>query len=244
MANEVISKFATTKFSREFGIPSGKCVVSFDNTVGALCRGWLNYTPVDFCTKLLHGVEGCYVTTNLATAIWLPSTPKIPLSATKFIIHPVNLHRNHWGVIIAWVQYVSSSNKLSIRCYLYEPLIDEGYHADMEKAWGGLYDKKGGVNWCDATDPNVQLQYDPVEWVETPHQPDYARSGVMVVAQAYAFVSGNLQWRFHNVSKDDVKCMRLRMLWIILCKSQPKPISLSTATKTKTTPLQLQEQLN
>ncbi|GMF59440.1 unnamed protein product [Phytophthora fragariaefolia] len=79
--------------------------------------------------------------------------------------------------------------------------------------------------WNQASENPRQLAIDPIEWVETPQQPDYACCGVMVVAQTYRYLTGSLQLQQNNVSKEDVCVMRLKMLWMVMCHSKERQIS-------------------
>ncbi|KAG4046705.1 hypothetical protein PC123_g17919 [Phytophthora cactorum] len=112
---------------------------------------------------------------------------------------------------------------------MYEPLIDEEYRKDMEVVWKGIpkneddeeSEEKEGLRgfverWHEATMPSTKLIIDPIEWVETSQQPDSSSCGVLVVAQAYNYISGDIERQTYNVSKNDVKMMRLRMLWVIM----------------------------
>ncbi|ETO59279.1 hypothetical protein F444_22349 [Phytophthora nicotianae P1976] len=236
MANEVISKFASCRLSAEFVTPSRGCFITFENVVGALCKGWLNDSPIDFCLEVIGSTaEKCHVLSSHTTSTGRPKTPKKLITDTKFIIQPVNLKRSHGGVVITTLHYLESADILRVHPYLYEPVIDEEYHEDMEEVWKGIKDQENKVvmeglrgfvkRWCQASTPTTKLRIDPIQWVEVPQQPDYASCGVFVVAQAFSYVHGNLQWQHSNISKTDVQVMRLRMLWLILCKSRESPMA-------------------
>ncbi|ETI54306.1 hypothetical protein F443_02848 [Phytophthora nicotianae P1569] len=244
MANEVISKFTISRLSSEFAPKSGKGIIAFDNIVGGLCRGWLNDSPVDFCMESLSEVvEQCYVLSSLTSAVGWPRLPTSPIIATRFILHPFNLKQNHWGVIIARLRYNAAADRLKVHVYLYEPLIDDEYHEDMEAEWNGITDNENKLvkeglrgfveRWCQASAPNTKLEVDPIKWVEKPQQPDYASCGAFVVGQAYSYVTENLLWQHTKVSKDDVQVMRLRMLWMIMCNSRERRRSRATIEKAK-----------
>eukprot|EP00644_Phytophthora_capsici_P018746 jgi/Phyca11/132756/e_gw1.224.1.1 len=146
LANEVISKFTSSSLSSEFVTSSGKGLISFSNIVGGLCRGWLNDSPVDFCLeRIAEDVGHCFVLSTLAWSVgWLllsTGTPKDPITGKKFIIHPMNLNGNHWGVVIVRLHYDEATEKLNVRVYMYEPLIDKDYHENMEMVWGGVMEK-------------------------------------------------------------------------------------------------------
>ncbi|EGZ06300.1 hypothetical protein PHYSODRAFT_418207, partial [Phytophthora sojae] len=139
LANEIISKFTSSRLRTEFVTLSNKVLISFDNIVGGICRGWLNDSPVDFCLETLaRSVGKCHVLSSLTWAIGWPSLPKTALAATNFIIHPVNLHADHWGLIILRLHYTAKTSKLRVHVYMYEPLIDDDYHHEMEIVWTGI----------------------------------------------------------------------------------------------------------
>ncbi|GMF22248.1 unnamed protein product [Phytophthora fragariaefolia] len=48
LANEIISKFTSSRLSTEFISPCGKEVINFENIVGGVSKGWMNDSPIDF----------------------------------------------------------------------------------------------------------------------------------------------------------------------------------------------------
>ncbi|EGZ21225.1 hypothetical protein PHYSODRAFT_494041 [Phytophthora sojae] len=59
--DEIISKFTSSRLRTEFVTLSNKVLISFDNIVGGICRGWLNDSPVDFCLETLaRSVGKCH----------------------------------------------------------------------------------------------------------------------------------------------------------------------------------------
>ncbi|KAL3667193.1 hypothetical protein V7S43_008127 [Phytophthora oleae] len=244
MGNEIISKFVSSRMSSEFVTLTGKFRVTFDHFVGGLCKGWLNDSPVDFCLETMARIFGsCYVLSALTSVVGFPSSPSESTTATKFVILPVNLKGSHWGIIIAQLHYTESTDTLRVHPLLYEPLIDEVYHEDMEVVWNGIKTgeqelvKKGLVDfverWRQASTPSTQLHSNPIQWIQTPQQPDFESCGVLVVAQVYSYITENLQLQHCNVFKSDVQVMRLRMLWVILCSSREQRIARATADKTE-----------
>ncbi|GMF52396.1 unnamed protein product [Phytophthora fragariaefolia] len=57
---------------------------------------------------------------------------------------------------------------------------------------------------------------DPIEWIGSPEQPDATSCGVMIVALAYNFITWKLDLQNCTIYKNDVKAMRLIMLWVIV----------------------------
>ncbi|KAF1782529.1 hypothetical protein GQ600_2779 [Phytophthora cactorum] len=130
--------------------------------------------------------------------------------------------------------------------YMYEPLIDEEYREDMEVVWEGIpkneddeeSEEKEGLRgfverWHEVTMPSTKLIIDPIEWVETPQQPGSSSCGVLVVAQAYNYISGDIERQTYNVSKNDVKVMRLRMLRVIMHSKEQMMSDSDAATATE-----------
>ncbi|KAG1697837.1 hypothetical protein DVH05_015791 [Phytophthora capsici] len=122
----------------------------------------------------------------------------------------------------------------------------------MEVVWNGIREKdklvKEGLrgcleNWHQASASKTALVINPIESVETPQQPDFASCGVMVVSQVFSYLTNNHHWHLSNVSKDSIKVMRLRMLWVILCYSKQRRIPRSTPDKVRLIHQQLVEQL-
>lgn len=101
MANEVIAKFSSSRLRTEFVARSGGGRINFEHIVGSLCRGWINDCPIDFCLETMGASVGnCFLLSSLSWIIGWPTQPKLRLADIKFIVHPVNLKGNHWGVII------------------------------------------------------------------------------------------------------------------------------------------------
>jgi hypothetical protein len=137
MANEVIGKFDSSTLRTEFVTQSGGGSITFENIVGGLCRGWLNDSRIDCCLRTLGSVEsGIHVVSSLMWNIGWPSTPNVAFGDVKFVLHPVNLDSNHWGIIIIRVQ--NSGAVLREQVYLYEPLMNECYHDGVWLVWEGI----------------------------------------------------------------------------------------------------------
>ncbi|KAJ8579034.1 hypothetical protein ON010_g162 [Phytophthora cinnamomi] len=78
--------------------------------------------------------------------------------------------------------------------------------------------------WHIANTSDSEITFDPIDWVEVLQQPDLSSCGAMVVAQVHNYVTGNLGRQHYQVTKKDVKVMRLRMLRTIMCYSQERPM--------------------
>ncbi|ETO73167.1 hypothetical protein F444_10858 [Phytophthora nicotianae P1976] len=255
LANEVIGKFASSRLLTEIRTLTGTGSTTFENILGGLCRGWLNDTHIDFCLRAIGGaVGGCYVISSLMWDFGWPSTPKIPIGQVNFVLHAVHLDDNHWGVVIIHLQTTNTSVRVHV--HMYEPLISECYHKSMEKVWEGIpkddhdsaTEGKEGLRgyldrWLTVSKPNSEIVIENVEWVLSPRQPDGSSCGVLVVAQCYNYVTGNITEQTYDVSKNDVKVMRLRIQWTILHMSKEIPISDTDAATTTETLQKLQKEL-
>ncbi|KAG7375572.1 26S proteasome non-ATPase regulatory subunit 11 [Phytophthora pseudosyringae] len=277
MANEVIAKFTSSRLRTEFVTLSGGGIISFEHIAGSLCRGWLNDSPIDFCLDTIGAAVGNYIgLSSLSWALGWPRTPKSRLADIKLIVcarqiqgsparlqavrdlyvHPVNIRANHWGFIIACLKYDKAQQKLRVHTYMYEPLIDDDYHEEMETVWDGIAKVEGGEErkereglrglverWHEELMPESLLVMDRIEWVEVSQQPDFACCGIMVVAQVHNYLTENLERQQYQVTKNDVRVMRLRMLWTIMCYSQERVMSDSDTASTSQIRQQLLDQL-
>ncbi|ETO75129.1 hypothetical protein F444_09222 [Phytophthora nicotianae P1976] len=72
-----------------------------------------------------------------------------------------------------------------------------------------------------------------IEWLMSPMQPDGYSRRVMGAAMAYSFIYGGRGFTVDAITRDVVKVMRLRFLWVILCGSHVEPIEESLQTEAK-----------
>ncbi|KAG2806669.1 hypothetical protein PC129_g4577 [Phytophthora cactorum] len=106
LANEIIAKFSFCRLRTEFLTQSSRGLISFANVVGGLCRGWLNDSPIDLCLgSMIESHEKCIGLSALAGAVGWPTAPDAPLGEYEYIITPVNMKANHWGIIIVRIYY-------------------------------------------------------------------------------------------------------------------------------------------
>lgn len=255
LANEVISKFAFSRLRTEFRTRSGQGLISFENIVGGVCRGWLNDSPIDFCLEtMISSVEGAFGLSSLTWAMGWPTTPRTSIGEVKFIVNPVNLKANHWGIII--ISLKTTKNMTRLHVYMYEPLIDEGYRSDLEKVWVGIpknqndesSEEREGLRgfvlrWHKASMVERKMIIDPIEWIETPQQPDGSSCGVLVVAQAHNYLTRNVEQQNYGVSSHDIKVMRLRMLWVIMNLNKENIVNSSDALMAKEIQQKLEDEL-
>ncbi|KAG1703860.1 hypothetical protein DVH05_006869 [Phytophthora capsici] len=103
-----------------------------------------------------------------------PKNPSTPLVEYEYVINPVNMKGNHWGIIIIQLSYVDTPKKL---------------------------------------------------------------------LHAHSFLMGNKDLQIYNVSKNDVKVMRLRMLWVILMHSQERGMSEADTVRASQIQKKLEDEL-
>ncbi|OWY96644.1 hypothetical protein PHMEG_00033042 [Phytophthora megakarya] len=254
LANEVISKFASCRLRTQFLTLSGKGMICFDNIIGHICRNWLNDSVIDFCMETIGTFIGnCYVLSSLMWSVVWPKLPRTSIRDTKFIVNPVNLDSNHWGVIIVRLSYKGGSNNvLRAQACMYEPLVDEGDEHSVGRSPKDLNDKnsneqEGFRSWLQRWHKESMLECNFViskaEWVKWPHQPDATSCGVLIVAHTYNYLTENTEGQKCKVSKSDVTVMRLRMLWTIMHRSKELSISKHDAATTANINQKLQDQL-
>lgn len=100
IANEIISKFASSPLRAAFATRSNTLWLGFDNIIGALCRGWLSDCAVDFCLEAIAWSIGqTLMLSALFGVVGWPTIPKTPILETNFTVHSVNLNANHWRLI-------------------------------------------------------------------------------------------------------------------------------------------------
>ncbi|KAF1777514.1 Ulp1 protease family, C-terminal catalytic domain [Phytophthora cactorum] len=122
------------------------------------------------------------------------------------------------------IYYKEHKKTLRAHVYMYELLIDEEYREDMGSCGRGSQRTK--------MTKKVKKKKDFVVG-ETPQQPDSSSCGVLVVAQTYKYISGDIERQTYNVSKNDIKVMRLRMLWVIMHSKEQMMSDSDAATATE-----------
>ncbi|ETP47172.1 hypothetical protein F442_06722 [Phytophthora nicotianae P10297] len=237
VANDAISKFASSPLRTTFVTRSNTLWLGFDNIIGALCQGWLNDSAVDFCLEAIVGSIGqsLMLSTLLGVVGW-PTSPKTQILYTKFIVHPVSLSANHWGLITVRLYCDVATKTLQVQVFMYEPLIDEEYQEQMIAS---------GKEFCNTRERIIgyQVTISPVERIKTPQQPDAISCGVLVIAQAYSYLTESMRLQEHGVSKRDVGVMRLRMIWMVVSHSKERSNSVYDADKANRIRELLQKQL-
>jgi hypothetical protein len=67
MTNEVIAKFSSSRLRTEVLSRSGEGMINFEHIVGSLCRGWLKFSPIDFCLETMGASVGnCFLLSSLS----------------------------------------------------------------------------------------------------------------------------------------------------------------------------------
>ncbi|ETM49131.1 hypothetical protein L914_06470 [Phytophthora nicotianae] len=231
VANDAISKFASSPLRTTFVTRSNTLWLGFDNIIGALCQGWLNDSAVDFCLEAIVGSIGqsLMLSTLLGVVGW-PTSPKTQILYTKFIVHPVSLSANHWGLIT-----------VRLYCDVATKTLQGKNNVEESEGKKGLIDFV--KRWHCASASGYQVTISPVERIKTPQQPDAISCGVLVIAQAYSYLTESMRLQEHGVSKRDVGVMRLRMIWMVVSHSKERSNSVYDADKANRIRELLQKQL-
>ncbi|KAG1713390.1 hypothetical protein DVH05_001177 [Phytophthora capsici] len=248
LANEVISEFSDCRLRSEYVTKCGKVTIRFEDVVGSVCRGWLSDSSVEFfLSEIAASTEGCCVVSSLLWQIGWSAAPRAQLRDYKFVVHPVNLKASHWGVIIVNLRVLNG--QIHVRPHMYEPLINDFYHNEMETIWEGSKNEnmeglRGFIErWNESSNPDCVLKIDPVSWVDAPQQPDSSSCGVLVIAHAHSVITGNADLHCYKISKSDVDVMRLRMLWLLLLQSRERRMSKADADTAAKIHQRLQDEL-
>ncbi|ETI42142.1 hypothetical protein F443_12675 [Phytophthora nicotianae P1569] len=220
---------------------------------GTSCRLRIEFVTL---SGEVNSREKCLSLSSLSWELGWPRTPSTPLGEYEYIINPVNMRASHWDIIVIRLTYVDTPKKiLRVQVYMYEPLMDEEYHDDLEVVMKGVAKddekniaEKEGIRgflerWHAATADNVPLIINPVEWIKAPEQPDGLAVVFWVVAQVHSCLTGNMKRQIYSVSKNDVKVMRLRMLWVIMMHSDEQNMSKSDAEANRETHKKLEDEL-
>ncbi|ETN05506.1 hypothetical protein PPTG_14226 [Phytophthora nicotianae INRA-310] len=156
---------------------------------GTSCRLRIEFVTL---SGEVNSREKCLSLSSLSWELGWPRTPSTPLGEYEYIINPVNMRASHWDIIVIRLTYVDTPKKiLRVQVYMYEPLMDEEYHDDLEVVMKGVAKddekniaEKEGIRgflerWHAATADNVPLIINPVEWIKAPEQPDGSSCGVL-----------------------------------------------------------------
>ncbi|GMF26506.1 unnamed protein product [Phytophthora fragariaefolia] len=122
LADDVVKKYSMLSLMKELKTKSGRSLVKFREVVSGVLRcGMLNDAVIDMgVTMIAESVQGCVAFSSLSMVGGWPTSPRQWLSETPYIIVPLHLSTNHWGVIIVEIGFPTT-----LKVYFYEPLHQE-----------------------------------------------------------------------------------------------------------------------
>ncbi|KAG1712964.1 hypothetical protein DVH05_000694 [Phytophthora capsici] len=240
LAAEASRVLGNSSLKSMFRPSTGPNTVKVETLVGMLARDkWLNDAVIGFSIRCIcNKLRDCYALDSLSPTMGYGKLPDERIANFNYVVLPVNLDHNHWGIIIIRLNYRLTTP--SMTPYYYEPLCKTHYRPAIEDIYGStvipfLRD------WHTGTVPSSE--YPVVEsgvWIEAPQQPDESSCGVLIIAHAYDLLSGGFRLSRRAVTPDDVAVMRLRILWIILMQPEVTTISNKLVGTTETTGLELE----
>ncbi|GMF48121.1 unnamed protein product [Phytophthora fragariaefolia] len=222
LADDGVKKYSMLSLMTELKTKSGRSLVKFRDVVSGVLRcGMLNDAVIDMgVTMIAESVQGCVAFSSLSMVVEWPTPPRQWLSETPYIIVPLHLSTNHWGVIIVEIGFPTT-----LKVYFYEPLHQECYRKEISNAW------KNGLlpyleKWHIASGAKECFPKEIItKWISEPTQPDLKSCGVMVLGIVYAYVRNTYRFERHLVTDAYLSVMRLRLAWLLLCSTERAPPS-------------------
>jgi hypothetical protein len=217
LATACVEVLEKAKLASAFRLESGDSFVKLENLLGMVARDrMLSDAIIDFSIRCICDWFGnSYAMDSFASTVGCPNPPKSKIATFQFVVLPVLLNQNHWGVTIVHLSYLQDHPCMTP--YYYESLCSDAYRDTMEDT----YNETEGPflrDWHSASMPAETEP--PVEqegiWFGGPKQPDGTSCGVMAIAQVYDTLIGNSRFVNTTVAREDIAIMRLRILWMIL----------------------------
>ncbi|KUF78452.1 hypothetical protein AM587_10001952 [Phytophthora nicotianae] len=206
----------------ELKTKSGEGVVKFCDVVSRVLRdGLLNDAVIDFGIRMIaESVDGCITFSSLTLVAGWPKPPRQWLSETSYVVMPINLSSNYWGVIIVEITFPTT-----LTVYFYEPLHDHCYRKELDNTWDyqlrPYLEKWHSQSGSKEPFPKQII----VKWIAKPSQPDLKCCGVMVLGILYAYLRNTHRFERHRVTEAYVSVIRLRLAWLLLCTTKMIPHS-------------------
>ncbi|EGZ19505.1 hypothetical protein PHYSODRAFT_493825 [Phytophthora sojae] len=232
LAEAVLEKYNSTVLSSDLRLPSGQDSIRFDQIVGFVAGNRMLNDDILRFTLLLMAEQ----LTTSQTLVFSPHAPMLGfprppqhtrLTSVSFMILPVFFSSsNHWGIIIVEVDMDMPTPTIYV--FYYESIGADSYLSVMKEIWNKkllAHLKLWYVQDCDDRARAEGFPFTVVEEaISVPLQPDGTSCGVMVIAMAYSYLTGNRDFPLHKVTKAYVACMRLRILWMVMTKAVIEPI--------------------
>lgn len=178
LAREAALVLERAALETEFSVLSGEYTFNLRNVVGFTAReSWLNDAVIQYSCELIRApVPDAKFISSLAFAMSGVAIPTTPISLIKFLVHPVHIEMNHWGVIIVMVQYPNL-----IAVHFYEPLCRPRYRPVLQDVWASkVMPFMRRWHECSTLLQNFPLVVE--KWTLLPKQVDGSSRGMMVIA--------------------------------------------------------------
>ena len=209
-------------------------LVEVGSLFGHLARtAELNDVVVNFALHLLASQHKDVVVIDSLTYGKFALPPQ-RLRSTRVVLFPIHYGSKcggsgHWCIACVTFDWHEKTNA----CFLYDPLGSEVWKKRLLKSWGEWClplleawqsrDAQVGGEVVDLASETVaveKLHVATVETIATPTQPDGTSCGLLCVAQGLNYITQDFDMqRFSQLAPSQVQTMRLRLLWLILCKS-------------------------
>lgn len=217
-ALQVGAKYKTASFGELFKLKDEGGSASFDNIVGAVAQNhWLNDIVIEMCCRAVCSRSSGFL--SMQSHAFQSSQPRIPtvgsrsgeivpISQMTHVVLPVCIRGSHWGVIVVELGSTIVAN-------LYEPFCSHAYRDALE------------TRWRDDLKPFLEKWYGENKFppciervVGGPVQPpsDSSNCGVFVIGFVDAILAGDTEYPDRHLMAEHLDAMRLRILWLILCK--------------------------
>ncbi|KAG1713189.1 hypothetical protein DVH05_000909 [Phytophthora capsici] len=229
LASDVMSTYLKLSLQSKVQRRDSNMEIAFDEVVGFLADDrWLNDAIISYSLAVMsENQKGVHVLSSLVVKNEkFPTPPPLKLFSMEFIVLPINEASCHWILIVVTVERHGV-----LRAHIYDPMMPGVPKRKTEMIWTSKFLPYLQEWHSQSAKRGVKEEYPfpaciELDWVSSPRQPDGCCCGVMVIALAYSFIHGGRGFINDAVTKDVVKVMRLRLLWVILCTSLDKPADL------------------
>ncbi|GLE07512.1 hypothetical protein PINS_up017872 [Pythium insidiosum] len=203
--------------------------VSIEQVIGAVAqKARLNDAVMYFALKLLaRGTNDVEVIdpSQLGKVHCIPSSD---LKSRRVVIFPINYDQAHWCVACVTMELGEHH-----RVFLYDPLVTASYQERLMQTWQRW--RKPLLDVWFERDHSKSLGPIEMTFVDTPKQKDSVSCGVYCIVQAGAYISDGFEAQDSpSFSPFQLQVIRLRILWLILCKSRIKHDHAAVAAAAKT----------
>ncbi|KAF1781383.1 hypothetical protein GQ600_9588 [Phytophthora cactorum] len=193
LAHDFVEQYNTACLQSHYSMPSTRITTYFWEIVGYLAGNkWMNDSTVNYAIQAITGprTDVRVLSSHVLRSGFPKRKQTQKLSEVTSVILPVNHKNIHWTLIIVTVNYTRAR---MIGVHFYDPLAGRPYKMGLECIWRDKF-------WS-----FIHRWHKETLWR---HDHRYS-----------VFIQGHGQFELQEVTKDVVKVMRLRILWVILCGS-------------------------